>query len=120
MISRNSLDSIKIALNKKKDGSEFLDLDWSSERTVHFVPNEKIDKHFLYSLPEICGMAFVRRSYFGTGIVIAHEGVLIDRSNLIHASSEKKKTVNEDFMKYYFRDNGPVFDGLMVYEFVNI
>ena len=120
LISRNSLDSIKIALNKKKDGSEFLDLDWSSERTVHFVPNEKIDKHFLYSLPEICGMAFVRRSYFGTGIVIAHEGVLIDRSNLIHASSEKKKTVNEDFMKYYFRDNGPVFDGLMIYEFVNI
>ena len=120
LLSRNYLDSVRITLNKKSDGSEFLDLDWSSYRTVYFIPNDKINKHFLHSLPEICGIAFVRRSYFGMGIVIAHEGVLIDRSNLIHASSEKKETVNEDFMKYYFRDDGPVFDGLMIYEFINI
>ena len=120
LLSRNYLDSVRITLNKKSDGSEFLDLDWSSYRTVYYIPNDKINKHFLHSLPEICGIAFVRRSYFGMGIVIAHEGVLIDRSNLIHASSEKKETVNEDFMKYYFRDDGPVFDGLMIYEFINI
>jgi len=120
LIGRSFLDSVRITLNKKTDGSEFLDLAWSPNRTVYFIPNDKIDKHFLHSLPEICGIAFVRRSYFGMGIVIAHEGVLIDRSNLIHASSEKKETVNEDFMRYYFRDDGPVFDGLMIYEFVNI
>ena len=120
LLSRNYFDSVRITLNKKSDGSEFLDLDWSSYRTVYYIPNDKINKHFLHSLPEICGIAFVRRSYFGMGIVIAHEGVLIDRSNLIHASSEKKETVNEDFMKYYFRDDGPVFDGLMIYEFINI
>ena len=120
LIKPSFLDSVQLTLNKKSDESEFLDLDWSSYRTVYFIPNDEINKHFLLSLPEICGIAFVRRSYFGMGIVIAHEGVLIDRSNLIHASSEKKETVNEDFMKYYFRDDGPVFDGLMIYEFINI
>ena len=61
--------------------------------------------------------AFVRKSYFKNGIVIAHEGVLIDNKELIHASSEKKKTVRENFIDYINNDGNPRFDGIMFYKF---
>ena len=50
------------------------------------------------------------------GIVIAHEGYLIDQEHLIHASSEHNKTVNVDFMDYLLKDGKPRFDGIMVYK----
>jgi hypothetical protein len=52
------------------------------------------------------------------GIVLAHEGYLLDKSRLVHASSEAGKTVNVDFMSYYFREDGALFDGIMVSKFV--
>jgi hypothetical protein len=114
--SENELEKVEIELNKKQDGSEFLDLDWSSEETIHFIPSEKIKEKLLKKLPSVCGIAFVKRSYFKTGIVIAHEGYLIDQTNLIHASSEHTKTVNVDFLSYLFNDGEPRFDGVMFYK----
>ena len=113
---KNDLEKVEIELNKKQDGSEFLDLDWSSEETIHFIPSEKIKEKLLKKLPSVCGIAFVKRSYFKTGIVIAHEGYLIDQTNLIHASSEHTKTVNVDFLSYLFNDGEPRFDGVMFYK----
>ncbi len=55
---------------------------------------------------------------FKMGIVVAHEGMVIDQKNLIHASSEYGETVNIDFMEYFFRQEGPLFDGVMIYTFV--
>jgi hypothetical protein len=49
------------------------------------------------------------------GIVIAHDGYIIDNSNLIHASSGFGKTVNIDFLDYLFKGGKPRFDGLMFY-----
>ena len=55
---------------------------------IYFIPSEKINENILLKLPQVCGVAFVKREYFKLGIVIAHEGYLIDQTNLIHASSE--------------------------------
>jgi hypothetical protein len=55
---------------------------------IYFIPSEKINENILLKLPQVCGLAFVKREYFKLGIVIAHEGYLIDQTNLIHASSE--------------------------------
>ena len=70
----------------------------------------------MMNLPSVCGIAFVKWSYFKMGIVIAHEGYLIDNTNLIHASSQFGKTVNADFMDYLYRDGKPRFDGIMIYK----
>ena len=117
LVEGNFLDSVRITLNKKKDQSEFLDLDWMSEQTFHFIPTRNIDQDFLRSVPDICGIAFVRHSYFDMGILIAHEGVLIDRSNLVHASSELNYTEMVDFLEYLNNNGGPRFDGVMIYKF---
>jgi|TARA_B100001105_G_C22389558_1_gene443684 hypothetical protein len=111
------LESVDITLNRKADGSEFLDLDWEKTTTLTFIPNDQIKKAFLSKLPNVCGVAFVKKSYFDMGIVIAHEGMIIDQKNIIHASAEYGETVNVDFMDYYFREDGPLFDGIMIYEF---
>ena len=112
----NDLENVAIELNKKQDGSEFLELDWSSNETIRFIPTEKVTNNHLMNLPAVCGIAFVKRGYFKMGIVIAHEGYLIDQTDLIHASSEFGKTVNVDFMDYLYRDGKPRFDGIMIYK----
>ncbi len=112
----NDLEKVEIELNKKQDGSEFLDLNWSSNETIKFIPTVKIAENILLNLPAVSGVAFVKKSYFKMGIVIAHEGYLIDQTNLIHASSEYNKTVNVDFLSYLFNDGDPRFDGVMFYK----
>jgi hypothetical protein len=112
----NDLEKVEIELNKKQDGSEFLDLNWSSNETIKFIPTVKITENILLNLPAVSGVAFVKKSYFKMGIVIAHEGYLIDQTNLIHASSEYNRTVNVDFLSYLFNDGYPRFDGIMFYK----
>ncbi len=111
----NDLEKVEIELNKKQDGSEFLDLNWSSNETIKFIPTVKITENILLNLPAVSGVAFVKKSYFKMGIVIAHEGYLIDQTDLIHASSEYNRTVNVDFLSYLFNDGEPRFDGIMFY-----
>ena len=112
----NDLVKVEIELNKKQDGSEFLDLNWSSNEIIKFIPTVKITENILLNLPAVSGVAFVKKSYFKMGIVIAHEGYLIDQTNLIHASSEYNRTVNVDFLSYLFNDGDPRFDGIMFYK----
>ena len=114
----DNLKSIEIVLNSKEDGSHLLDLDWSKDVQLSYIKNENIDSKLLEKLPEICGVAFIRESYFNNGLAIAHEGIIIDRTNLIHASSIAKETVNVDFLDYYFGGDEPTFDGIMIYKFV--
>jgi hypothetical protein len=113
---KNDLEKVEIELNKKEDGSEFLDLNWSSNESIYYIPSEKINEKILLKLPQVCGVAFVKRKYFKLGIVIAHEGYIIDKTNLIHASSEYKKTMNVNFIDYYFQNGEPKFDGVMFYK----
>ena len=68
------------------------------------------------NLPEVGGVAFVKRSYFASGIMVAHEGYLIDRENLIHASSIEGKTVNVPFLEYLSNNGNSRFDGVMIYK----
>ena len=113
---KNDLEKVEIELNKKEDGSEFLDLNWSSNESIYYIPSEKINEDVLLNLPQVCGVAFVKRKYFKLGIVIAHEGYIIDKTNLIHASSEYKKTMNVNFIDYYFQNGESKFDGVMFYK----
>ncbi len=113
---KNDLEKVEIELNKKEDGSEFLDLNWSSNESIYYIPSEKINENILLKLPQVCGVAFVKRKYFKLGIVIAHEGYIIDKTNLIHASSEFKKTMNVNFIDYYYENGEPKFDGVMFYK----
>ena len=51
---------------------------------------------------------FVENSYKKLGILIAHEGMILENKNLLHASSKAGKTVEVDFLDYYFNAS-PIF-----------
>jgi len=116
LLGPNKIEKFDIELNKKQNGQPFLDIDWSLKETIAFIPSEKINTAILSKLPTVCGVAFVKRDYFKLGIVIAHEGYLIDRSNLIHASSEFERTVNVNLLDYLKNNDKNRFDGAMFFE----
>jgi hypothetical protein len=118
LLKEEELKSVEIILNRKEDGNEFLELNWSRTMTTWYIPNDKINAELLGRLPEVCGVAFVKPSYFKLGIVVGHEGMIIDRKDLIHASQSAGKTERVDFLDYYFPKSGPFFDGIMIYQFV--
>ena len=118
VVENKPLENINIELNKKEDGSQFLDLDWTSKENISYISTKFVDHGILQRLPQVCGVAFVKESYFNKGIVVAHEGYIINKVNLIHASREQKKTVNVDFMAYLINNGKTRFDGVIFYESV--
>ncbi|MCH7573745.1 MAG: DUF1460 domain-containing protein [Candidatus Marinimicrobia bacterium] len=117
LVAAENLASVDITLNRGADGKEFLDLAWSRTLTARYIPNDQITLELLSKLPRIVGVAFVKPSYFKIGLLIGHEGMIIDGSDLIHAGQEAGETVRQDFMGYYFREDGPLFGGIMIYAF---
>jgi len=120
LLPLEALETVEIVLNQKEDGTAFLDLPWNSPVIIKYVPNQHINQNLLNKLPDVCGVAFVKKAWFKLGLVIAHEGIIVDGKNIVHASSEFSRTVNTDFMEYYFRDSGPLFDGIMLFTFHEI
>ncbi|MEM0912371.1 MAG: hypothetical protein AAGJ37_15460, partial [Pseudomonadota bacterium] len=72
-----------------------------------------------------------KEAYFDMGIVMAHEGMILDGKSLLHAGQVAKETVIEDFMGYYFKTKDfklkdsqqqdsqvkeARFDGIMLYK----
>ena len=114
--STESKEIVKIELNKKEDGSEFLELDWSPKVEIQYLPTRNVTEELLKTLPSVCGIAFVKRSYFKMGIIIAHEGYLIDQKYLIHASQEEGKTIDVNLIEYLNKNGNSKFDGIMVYK----
>ena len=117
LLPKTALDSISITLNQKANGGEFLDLGWNREMTAYFIPNHEITKNLLEKLPTIAGVTFVKPEYFKMGIVMGHEGMIIDGKYLVHASQSAGETVKLDFLEYYFPEDGPFFGGIMIFEF---
>ncbi len=120
LVGSGDLVNVDMILNKKEDGKELLDLDWSKKIKLSYIPNNLIDLELLNKLSEVCGIAFIRKSYLSNGLAIAHEGILIDQNDLIHASSGAGKTVRVNLIEYYFNKGEPLFDGIMIYKFVPI
>ena len=120
LVSNQELVTINLTLNKKEDGDEFLKLGWQKPTTIQFIPNKFVGEDLLDKLPQIAGVAFVKKTYFKMGLVVAHEGMIIDNKDIVHASSEFGKTVNMDFMEYYFLDGVPRFDGVLFFSFNQI
>ena len=118
LVDFGDLENVDLMLNIKKDSSKLLDLDWSRKIQFSYIPNNKINSELLEKFPQVCGISFVRKSYFKNGLAIAHEGILIDQKDMIHASLDADKTVRVDLLEYYFGDENPIFDGIMIYKFV--
>lgn len=88
---QRSLRRVTVALNRKKDGA-YLFRDrlgtWSKTVTLSYLPRRKFRMELLDRVPAVCGIAFVKWADGRQGLLVGHEGLLID-GDLYHASPDK-------------------------------
>lgn len=114
----SALVPIRVTLNRKASGEALLPIDWSRERTMRYLPAGRIDERILDRLPRACGVAFVDESNARSGYLVSHEGILLERRTLHHASSAAGAVVDIPLLEY-LRDaeGGTRFDGVLFFSF---
>lgn len=98
------LKQVSLVLNRKKDGTclfgDRLD-GWSKKVTLSYIPRDRVIPGMLKPLPASIGIAFVKKSNWEKGIIVGHEGLLID-GDLYHASPGKGVRVIKNFLANEF------------------
>jgi len=112
------LKTVRVTLNKiKPDGKRLIDIDWEKEMKIQYIPNRCLSEEFFSNLPQVLGIAFLKEGDDKIGLDVRHEGILIDRKFLFHASPIQNKVVAENFFEYYFKNGQfPKFDGIILFE----
>lgn len=90
VVNPGTLPQVTLTLNKKSDGSLlFGDRlgNWTREVTMKYIPRIGFSPEMLKNLPKTVGVAFVKRSNWKIGVIVGHEGILID-GDLYHSGSQ--------------------------------
>lgn len=117
LISKECLENVNMTLNRQSDGRELLPIKWSKSVSAYYIPMKYIDDKFMKKLnSNALGVGFVRKKNFKIGVVISHEGFILNKKNLVHADSILGKVVKMDFVKYC-KDNSDYFDGVIISSF---
>lgn len=84
------LGEVSLNLNVKANGEYLLNkLDgWSKPMTIKYIKRTNFFPDKLSDLPRTLGVALVKRSNWPIGVVVGHEGILID-GDLYHSGSVK-------------------------------
>jgi len=109
------LRQVSLALNRKKDGGylfgDRLDT-WSKKITMRYIPRKGFIPGMLNPLPAAVGIAFVKKSNWEKGIIVGHEGLLID-GDLYHASPGKGVCVVKNYLAGEFQKTR--WDGIILF-----
>jgi hypothetical protein len=113
---------VRVHLNRQATGDHLLPIDWQRVLEVDYVPSALLEP-VLDRLPPLTGIAFVREDWVVRGLLVAHEGFLVDGRCLVHASSRAGEVVAVDLVDYLWyrneleggRRDRPRFDGVMLY-----
>lgn len=111
----SGLKSMTLVLNRKADGSKLLDIPFEKKVTVRWIPIDAVNATMLDRLPPTAGVAFVREANVKLGLVVAHEGLVLDRRDLVHADSVAKRVSRTPLLDYLKR-NADWFQGVILYE----
>jgi hypothetical protein len=111
------LRTVSLTLNRKRDGGRLLEIAWEKRITTRFLPWDLVSPQVLERLPATAGVAFVRRKNFDLGLVVAHEGMVLDRRDLVHADSIAGQVRRVKLLDYLTENRG-YFDGVLFYRFV--
>lgn len=85
------LEQVTLTLNRKADGGYLFGgrLDgWTREVTLSYIPRIGFTLDLLRELPRVLGVAFVKRANWEIGVIVGHEGLLID-GDLFHSGAPR-------------------------------
>ncbi len=94
-VAGNYLNQKEVSLNKDR----IIDIDWKENLTIDEVRTENVPE-VVDSLPEVVGVMFMRDENEEIGLDINHEGFVLDKKELVHASPNRGKVYREDFLNY--------------------
>lgn len=114
-------ESAEIVLNRKRDGTRWIDIAWERPRTIHYLPMahaSKLGEWFdAERIPSAIGVAFVQKKFLPDGLDVVHESLLWEGRTLLHGSSRIGRVVTiswEDFLK----ERGKSYDGIVLFEYL--
>ena len=109
-----------VTLNRRKDGSRWIPIDWERNREVYYLPRSWASKFpTVYAqgkIPDAMGVAFVDTSRLSDGLDVVHESLLWKGRTLLHASSRTGHVVTLP-LSQYLEGPGRGFDGFVLFEY---
>ncbi len=115
--SNACLRSVTLTLNRTRSGDFFFRgrlNGWTKKLTVSYVSRKGFSPDCLRPLPDILGIAFVKSANWDKGIIIGHEGILINKA-LYHASPGIGVHVDEGYLDRLF--TASCWDGFVLFSF---
>lgn len=109
------LKKISLVLNRRSDGKSFFNgrLDhWKKKVVLDYLPREGFSPDMLKPLPDAVGVAFIKKANWEKGIIVGHEGLLID-GDLYHSSPPEGVQVVKNYLSSVFPDSG--WEGLVFF-----
>ena len=117
LLPKEDLEQVNVTLNRQSDGRELLPIKWSKSVSAYYIPMKYVDEKLLQSLhSNALGVGFVRKKNFKIGVVISHEGFILNKKYLVHADSVAQKVSKVDFVEYC-QENSDYFDGVIISSF---
>ncbi len=113
-----SLRRIALELNRKKDGSLLFGDRlgrWTKKVAFSYVPRAGFTPQMLAPFPRVLGIAFVKKANWDQGLIVGHEGLLID-GDLYHSSVRRGVIVEKNYLK----DGFPVsqWEGIILFQLI--
>lgn len=109
LIGRSNIKKEVKLLNFKRDNNLYLEGLPLVKRIVYYIPTQRIDNKILNNLKTGDFIGIFSRE---KGLDVSHVGIIIkktpDKIHFRHASSVKKKVVEQDFLNYISRTPGIV------------
>ncbi len=111
-----SLRRISLELNRMKDGSLLFGDRlgrWTKKVALSYIPRAGFTPGMLAPLPRVLGIAFVKKANWDKGLIVGHEGLLID-GDLYHASLKGGVVVEKNYLAARFPASP--WEGMMLFQ----
>ncbi len=117
VVDQSFIRELTLTLNVKQDGSLLFEGKlggWEKTITIKYIKRGDFTIDKLKKLPRSIGIAFVKKSNWPIGVIIGHEGILID-SDLYHSSCPTLGLYKiEDYLSESFPFSN--WEGMMLFE----
>ncbi len=105
--NRSVLKNISLVLNRTSEKKSLFKgrlNNWERAVSVDYIAREGFSTEKLKDLPEVIGVAFIKRSNWGKGIIVGHEGLLIN-GDLYHSSPSSGVNIVNNYLSEMFPES---------------
>jgi hypothetical protein len=115
VLDTKSLRRVALELNRKKDGTLLFGDRlgrWTKKVALSYIPRAGFTPQMLAKLPQVLGIAFVKKANWDQGVIVGHEGLLID-GDLYHSSQKRGVILEKNYLAALFPASQ--WDGIILF-----